>query len=106
MGWHDKKMLTPVADGLVAEGIELDRHYVYMYCSPTRSAFLSGRLPYHVNQVLFSNDGIVPDWGVPKEMTVLPQKLAAAGYASHAAGKWHVGFQQPSLLPTSRGFQT
>ena len=27
------------------EGIRLERHYVYKYCSPTRSSFLSGRLP-------------------------------------------------------------
>jgi len=26
VGWHNKDMLTPNADGLVAQGIELDRH--------------------------------------------------------------------------------
>jgi arylsulfatase B len=30
-------------------GIEMDRQYVYKYCSPTRSAIQSGRNPYHVN---------------------------------------------------------
>ena len=48
-------------------------------CSPTRSAFHSGRFPYHVNQIILSNDGAVPDWGVPKEMTMLPEKMKEAG---------------------------
>lgn len=34
---------TPNLDQLVREGIELDRAYVYKYCSPTRSALQSGR---------------------------------------------------------------
>lgn len=106
VGWHNKDMLTPHMDQLVAEGLELDRHYTYYYCSPTRSSILSGRLPYHVNQIILSNDGSVPDWGIPKEMTTLPQKLKAAGYATHAAGKWHVGFHTESLLPTNRGFDS
>ena len=75
VGWHNKDMLTPHSDELLREGLELDRHYTYMYCAPTRSSLLSGRLPYHVNQIILSNDGAIPDWGVPKEMTLLPQKL-------------------------------
>ena len=30
VGWHNPEMLTPNSDQLVAEGVELDRHYVYM----------------------------------------------------------------------------
>ena len=45
-------MKTPNANALVKEGIQLDKSYVFMYCAPTRSAIMSGRLPYHVNQVI------------------------------------------------------
>ena len=31
-----------------ADGLRLERFYTYKYCSPTRSSFLSGRLPLHV----------------------------------------------------------
>eukprot|EP00947_MAST-08B_sp_MAST-8B-sp1_P004791 g4791.t1 len=40
---------TPHLNELVSSGIELNRNYIYKYCSPTRSALQSGRNPYHVN---------------------------------------------------------
>lgn len=47
-GWHrgdggglpvTKEVVTPTMDALVKEGIELNRHYVHMMCTPTRSSF-------------------------------------------------------------------
>jgi arylsulfatase I/J len=50
-GWHRpagyKEIATPVMNQLVADGVELDRHYVFKVCSPTRSATQSGRNPIH-----------------------------------------------------------
>eukprot|EP00954_Amorphochlora_amoebiformis_P023997 1363401-Amorphochlora_amoeboformis.AAC.2 len=43
---HVSLLITNVRIIQVSEGIELDRHYVYKYCSPTRSAIQSGRNPY------------------------------------------------------------
>ena len=52
VGWHRKlktrEVQTPVLDALVAEGIELTNFYAFKYCSPSRSAFISGRNPIHV----------------------------------------------------------
>ena len=50
-GWNNPSCahVTPTLDGLVKDGIELSHHYVFKYCSPTRSAIQSGRAPYHVN---------------------------------------------------------
>ena len=39
VGWHNPQMHTPNANKLVAEGLTLDRHYVFPYCSPSRSSF-------------------------------------------------------------------
>ena len=33
------------ARALVKSGIELDRHYAFLYCSPSRSSLMTGRLP-------------------------------------------------------------
>jgi len=43
---------TPNIDVLVDEGILLQRHYVHAFCSPTRSALQTGRLPVHVQLTL------------------------------------------------------
>ena len=36
IGMHDPRVLTPTLDLLASEGVVLERHYVYRYCSPTR----------------------------------------------------------------------
>jgi hypothetical protein len=39
---------TPNMAALVKDGIMLDRHHTYLWCSPTRRAFLTGRFPAHI----------------------------------------------------------
>ena len=53
VGYHrnppTREVVTPNFDSLVKDGLELDQHYAFRYCSPSRCSFLSGRLPIHVN---------------------------------------------------------
>ena len=93
---------TPNMDTLTKEGVKLDRHYVFKYCSPTRSSLMSGRLPIHVNQ---DNPGALGG-GVDLRMTMLPKKLKTVGYATHHVGKWHLGQTFIENVPASRGFDT
>jgi arylsulfatase I/J len=104
VGWHNEKVLTPHSNALVREGITLDRHYLYVYCSPSRSSFLSGRLPYHVNQINLGPQ--FPGSGIARNMTTIPRKLKGAGYATHMIGKWHCGMSTPDKSPHGRGFDT
>ena len=46
-----EEAVTPTLDKLMKQGILLNRHYTYNYCSPTRSALQSGRLPVHVSEL-------------------------------------------------------
>jgi arylsulfatase B len=49
VGFHAKnnpnsdEVVTPNMDALAASGIELDRHYAFRFCSPSRSSFNTGR---------------------------------------------------------------
>jgi arylsulfatase B len=76
---------------------------VYRYCSPTRSSFLSGRLPYHDHQ---TNGGLFGShFGTNLNLTLLPTKLQRAGYRTAMRGKWHCGFSRPEYMPSARGFE-
>jgi arylsulfatase I/J len=71
VNWHREtptpEVTTPTMDSLVKSGIELNRHYVHMTCSPTRTSFQSGRLPVHVEQTLFSPCSF---GGVPRNVSI------------------------------------
>ena len=107
-----KKVVTPNFDSLMRDGLELDQHYAFRYCSPSRCFFLSGRLPIHVNDKnepvakYNPNDPVSGQAGIPRAMTTISQKLKSAGYATHQVGKWHAGGAKPDLLPTGRKFDS
>ncbi|EGD79168.1 hypothetical protein PTSG_09899 [Salpingoeca rosetta] len=94
---------TPFLLQLKDEGVHLLRHYAYKFCSPTRSALMSGRLPIHVNEV---NPTYIKGGGVSLNFTMLPEKLSRVGYATHHVGKWHLGMSSHSRVPTGRGFDS
>ncbi|KAL9987458.1 hypothetical protein ACROYT_G001771 [Oculina patagonica] len=45
-------------------------------------------------------------YGLPLNLTTLPQKLKESGYATHMIGKWHLGYNKWDYTPTYRGFDT
>eukprot|EP01065_Artemidia_motanka_P003145 TRINITY_DN1149_c0_g1_i1.p1 TRINITY_DN1149_c0_g1~~TRINITY_DN1149_c0_g1_i1.p1 ORF type:complete len:513 (+),score=194.27 TRINITY_DN1149_c0_g1_i1:77-1615(+) len=106
IGSHNGDLITPHTKELVAEGVELSRHYVFKFCSPTRCSLLSGRLPIHVNQENSATEQ--PLAGIPLNMTAFPVLLRSRGYATHHVGKWHAGQATPGHIPTgqNRGFDT
>lgn len=103
---------TPNIDSLVKEGLQLGQHYVYNYCSPSRAALLSGRLPIHVNDIdsdqscYNPNDPVSGYAGIPRNMTVVATKMKEGGYATHQVGKWDAGMATPDHIPKGRGFDT
>jgi arylsulfatase A-like enzyme len=106
------EVATPNMNKLVAEGIELNRQYVYKYCSPTRSALQSGRNPYHVNNInpdpTLHNpaDPVSGFSAIPRNMTGIATKMAAGGYKTHAFGKWDAGMATTDHSPHGRGYMT
>eukprot|EP00756_Hemistasia_phaeocysticola_P010995 Hpha_TRINITY_DN15076_c1_g1::TRINITY_DN15076_c1_g1_i1::g.124907::m.124907/K01135/ARSB; arylsulfatase B len=111
LGWNDypftasngSKVYSPTLSKMAAEGTVLNNYYVNPICTPTRASFMSGRYPIHLGL----QNGVIRDSipeGVPLNETMVPQYLKEAGYATHAVGKWHLGFHKKEYTPEARGF--
>ena len=102
VGYHGSEIQTPNIDGLVAEGVEMDRFYAFPICSPTRVALMTGRSPNRMGIGSPLGSARVPD--PPLDEHFLPQSFKAEGYQTWMCGKWHVGDGTAGHLPNGRGF--
>ena len=104
VGFRSHDIRTPAIDGLAQRGATLDQYYVQDVCSPSRATFMTGRYAMHHSIV----DWIPPGsaYGLPLNETTMADAFLAAGYATHAVGKWHLGFYKWAFTPTFRGFQS
>jgi arylsulfatase A-like enzyme len=94
---------TPNIDRLAREGVRLTDFYAnHANCSPTRTAFITGRYQqrYGIESPLRPLDD--PRQLLPSE-TSLPRLLKNAGYATGLVGKWHLG-RDAEAGPNRHGF--
>ncbi len=125
MGYADlgcygaRDIRTPHIDRLAREGVKLDNFYANApVCTPTRCGFITGRwqqrvglefaMGYAGEQVRKVNGEWVkePDMhslGLPTTQPSIAKFLKAAGYATGAFGKWHLGYKD-EYNPTRHGF--
>ena len=110
LGWNDTSykgsdIPTPTIDKFAREGIRLQQYYVQRVCSPTRSAIMAGRYPYHMGlaRTVISNGH---PFGMPLNQTTIASELKKGGYATHAIGKWDLGMHKWEYTPTYRGFDS
>ena len=107
---------TPRLDRMAAEGLLFKNAYSPSpYCSASRAGLMTGRYAVrsgldHVLQVPHTwQDNMLRFGGLnrrlPAEEITLAEVLRAAGYATAAVGKWHLGDQSPSL-PDDMGFDS
>jgi arylsulfatase len=91
---------TPRLDKLASEGLLLQNFNVEPQCTPTRSAFMTGRRP-----IRSGTTKVV--WGVLYGLTswevTLAELFSSAGYRTGMFGKWHIG-DTPGRFPTDQGF--
>jgi N-acetylgalactosamine-6-sulfatase len=110
---------TPAIDRLASEGVRLSECYTAApECTPTRTAFLTGRYPQRVGglecAIGVGNVGRYDDairlaekheLGLPADETSIARMLKDAGYATALCGKWHLGYEK-KFFPDRHGFDT
>lgn len=105
VGFRNPDVLTPNIDKLAHSGMVLNSSYVMPVCTPSRNSFMTGHYAFKSG---LQHLVILPKQAAcaPLNYTFLPQKLKELGYATHAIGKWHLGFCKWECTPTYRGFDT
>jgi arylsulfatase A-like enzyme len=93
---------TPNIDALAAQGTIFTSAYATSaVCSPSRAGIMTGRYPQR-----FGHENNQPrgySGGLPLSQVTMADMMRAAGYATAAIGKWHLG-GEPALVPNNRGF--
>ncbi len=91
---------TPRLDQLANEGLQLQNFNVEPQCTPSRSAFMTGRHP-----IRSGTTKVV--WGMLYGLTqwekTFAELMSDSGYQTGMFGKWHLG-DTPGRFPTDQGF--
>jgi arylsulfatase A-like enzyme len=101
-----KDIPTPNIDSIAKNGVRFtDGYATHCVCSPSRAGLMSGMYQHRFG--FEHNSGperfADPNFGMPRGIPSLAEKLKAAGYATGMIGKWHIGFKE-GLRPHERGF--
>jgi arylsulfatase A-like enzyme len=93
---------TPHINKFADEGMSFSRMYTEPSCTPTRTAFLTGRLPVRSHML---EPKIVPPegTGLNKDEVTIAEVLSQAGYNTVHVGKWHQGDIEQAY-PHNQGF--
>lgn len=95
----NKIVRTPNIDKFYNDATRFTNYMVSPTSAPTRSAIMSGRMPFKngVTHTILQRERMSLD------VFTMPQALQTAGYSTGIFGKWHLG-DDDAYLPTKRGF--
>jgi arylsulfatase A-like enzyme len=92
-GCYGSTIETPCVDALAADGLRYTGFHTTALCSPTRACLLTGRNHHAVGMRAVSNmDSGFPNMrgALPRSAATVAELLRERGYATFAAGKWHL----------------
>lgn len=102
--YGQKKIKTPNADRLAAEGMRFTQHYSGSpVCAPSRCVLMTGKHPGHA--IVRTNQSTPPEgqFPLPPNTVTLARLLNDAGYATGAFGKWGLGGPESTGIPSKQG---
>ena len=93
---------TPNINKFATQGLAFSRMYSEPSCTPTRAAFLTGRLPIRSHML---EPKVVPPEGsgLSKDEVTIAELLSKSGYNTAHIGKWHQGDIEQAY-PHNQGF--
>ena len=99
--YGQKQIQTPRLDRMAAEGMRFTQFYAgSTVCAPSRCVLMTG---LHTGHCLVRANGRVPLR--PEDVTVA-EVLKKGGYATGLVGKWGLGDEGSTGLPTRQGFDS
>jgi arylsulfatase A-like enzyme len=97
LGCYGSTIETPHIDRLAARGVRYSNFHTTALCSPSRACLLTGRNHHAVGMRGVSNfDTGFPNMrgAITPRAATIAQLLRQHGYATYAAGKWHLAPMQ------------
>jgi arylsulfatase len=114
LGCYGSTLRTPHLDALAAGGLRYTGFHTTALCSPTRACLLTGRNHHSVGMRAVSNWNTgFPNMrgGISPRAATIAELLRAHGYATYAAGKWHLAPMEETSVagphtnwPLQKGF--
>lgn len=112
IGSYGSEISTPNLDQLAQEGLRFSNYHTSASCAPTRAMLLTG-VDSHRAGVANIAEALTPAQShspfyrgsLNNNVVTVATLLRDVGYYTTLAGKWHLGYEDKSLLPINRGFE-
>jgi arylsulfatase A-like enzyme len=104
--WDKTEVRLPALDALAAQGVRFPNYHTVPLCGPSRACMFTGQ--YSSENGMWRGPGSQPLGspgyrGIKRDVKMLSEHLAEAGYKTGAFGKWHLGSLEGEV-PNDRGF--
>jgi arylsulfatase A-like enzyme len=104
--WDKTEVRLPTLEALAAQGVRFPNYHTVPLCGPSRACMFSGQ--YSTENGMWRGPGKQPLGspgyrGIMRDVKMLSEHLAEAGYKTGAFGKWHMGSLNGEV-PNDRGF--
>ncbi len=97
--YGQKRIKTPHLDRMAAEGVRFTRFYAgSTVCAPSRCVLMTGK---HLGHAYIRGNAKM---NLRPEDVTVAKLLKAAGYATGLCGKWGLGHEKSTGVPTRQGF--
>jgi len=109
IGWADishngGEFSTPNIDAILEGGVEFTNFYSHALCTPSRMAFLTGRMAWKLGSQYAEVLHGMMTGHVPFDEITYAEVTREVGYYNYYVGRWGVGYASWDMTPLGRGW--